>query len=94
MPRLARMVCAQLPHHTIQRGNRREDIFLTDSASPSGLAKGVRREVQGGYPHVLSDDQSHPYRRRPSDPRFQRSCHVLRQDAVARKMIGTLNPSI
>ena len=30
MPRLARTVCAQVPHHITQRGNRREDIFFTD----------------------------------------------------------------
>ena len=30
MPRLARTVCAQVPHHITQRGNRREDVFLTD----------------------------------------------------------------
>lgn len=30
MPRLARTVCAELPHHITQRGNRREDVFFTD----------------------------------------------------------------
>ena len=30
MPRLARTVCAQLPHHITQRGNRREDVFFTN----------------------------------------------------------------
>lgn len=30
MPRLARSVCAELPHHITQRGNRREDVFFTD----------------------------------------------------------------
>ena len=30
MPRIARTVCAQVPHHITQRGNRREDIFFTD----------------------------------------------------------------
>jgi len=30
MPRLARSVFAMVPHHITQRGNRREDIFLTD----------------------------------------------------------------
>lgn len=30
MPRLPRTVFADLPHHVIQRGNRREDIFFTD----------------------------------------------------------------
>ncbi len=29
MPRLARTVFAKVPHHITQRGNRREDIFLT-----------------------------------------------------------------
>ncbi|GJL63817.1 MAG: hypothetical protein NPIRA04_24710 [Nitrospirales bacterium] len=30
MPRLARTVFANVPHHITQRGNRREDIFLTN----------------------------------------------------------------
>jgi putative transposase len=30
MPRLARTVCAGIPHHITQRGNRREDVFYTD----------------------------------------------------------------
>ncbi len=30
MPRLARTVCAHVPHHITQRGNRREDVFYTD----------------------------------------------------------------
>ena len=30
MPSLSRTVFAGLPHHITQRGNRREDIFLTD----------------------------------------------------------------
>jgi len=30
MPRLARTVFAKVPHHVTQRGNRREDVFLTD----------------------------------------------------------------
>jgi len=29
MPRLARTVFTELPHHITQRGNRREDVFLT-----------------------------------------------------------------
>ena len=30
MPRLARTVFADIPHHITQRGNRREDVFFTD----------------------------------------------------------------
>jgi putative transposase len=30
MPRLARKVFANLPHHITQRGNRREDVFFDD----------------------------------------------------------------
>ena len=30
MPRLARTVFANLPHHITQRGNRREDVFFDD----------------------------------------------------------------
>jgi putative transposase len=31
MPRLARRVFAGLPHHVVQRGNRREDVFFSDA---------------------------------------------------------------
>ena len=31
MPRLARNVFAGIPHHITQRGNRREDVFFSDS---------------------------------------------------------------
>jgi putative transposase len=31
MPRLARVVCAGVPHHVTQRGNRREQVFFADS---------------------------------------------------------------
>jgi putative transposase len=31
MPRLARRVFAGLPHHVVQRGNRREDVFFCDA---------------------------------------------------------------
>ncbi len=30
MPRLARNVFADVPHHITQRGNRQEDVFFTD----------------------------------------------------------------
>lgn len=30
MPRLARTVCAEVPHHITQRRNRREDVFFSD----------------------------------------------------------------
>lgn len=30
MLRVARTVVAKVPHHLTQRGNRQEDIFLTD----------------------------------------------------------------
>lgn len=30
MPRLSRTVCARVPHHVTQRGNRREEVFFTD----------------------------------------------------------------
>jgi len=31
MPRLARTVCARVPHHITQRGNRREEVFFSDA---------------------------------------------------------------
>ncbi len=31
MPRLARSVFANMPHHITQRGNRREDVFFDDA---------------------------------------------------------------
>lgn len=30
MPRLARAVVPGLPHHVVQRGNRRQDVFFSD----------------------------------------------------------------
>jgi putative transposase len=30
MPRIARVVCAGVPHHVTQRGNRRGPVFFTD----------------------------------------------------------------
>ena len=38
MPRLARTVFAKVPHHITQRGNRREDVFLTDGDRETYLA--------------------------------------------------------
>ena len=31
MPRLARVVVPGLPHHVVQRGNRRQDVFFSDT---------------------------------------------------------------
>lgn len=31
MPRQARVVFPNIPHHIIQRGNRREDVFFSDN---------------------------------------------------------------
>jgi len=41
MPRLARTVCAQVPHHITQRGNRREDV-LSYSVLKIGLLRGLK----------------------------------------------------
>lgn len=38
MPRLARTVCARVPHHITQRGNRREEVFFTDDDRRAYLA--------------------------------------------------------
>ena len=38
MPRLARTVCAGVPHHVTQRGNRRDDVFFTDEDRTTYLA--------------------------------------------------------
>ena len=38
MPRLARTVCARVPHHISQRGNRREAVFFTDDDYHAYLA--------------------------------------------------------
>jgi len=38
MPRLARTVCAHVPHHITQRGNRREKVFFTDEDRRAYLA--------------------------------------------------------
>ena len=38
MPRLARTVCARVPHHITQRGNRCEDVFFTGDDRETYLA--------------------------------------------------------
>lgn len=38
MPRLARTVFANVPHHITQRGNRREDVFFSDDDCQTYLA--------------------------------------------------------
>jgi putative transposase len=38
MPRLARTVCARVPHHITQRGNRREAVFFADDDYRAYLA--------------------------------------------------------
>ena len=38
MPRLARTVCARVPHHVTQRGNRREAVFFADDDYRAYLA--------------------------------------------------------
>ena len=40
MPRLARAVFPNIPHHIAQRGNRREDVFFSDEGPL--LSLGVR----------------------------------------------------
>ena len=48
MPRLARIVFTHVPHHIIQRGNRREDVFFTDDDRKVYLAwlKAYRAEYR------------------------------------------------
>ncbi|HFC92322.1 MAG TPA: hypothetical protein ENJ51_05860 [Leucothrix mucor] len=46
MPRLARTVFADIPHHITQRGNRREDVFFNDERKVSIL----RRNIEKGLP--------------------------------------------
>jgi hypothetical protein len=38
MPRLARVVVPGLPHHVVQRGNRRQDVFFSDADREAYLA--------------------------------------------------------
>lgn len=38
MPRLARLVVPEMPHHVIQRGNRRQDVFFNDGDRRAYLA--------------------------------------------------------
>ena len=38
MPRLARVVVPGLPHHVVQRGNRRQGVFLSDEDREAYLA--------------------------------------------------------
>jgi putative transposase len=47
MPRLARSVCARVPHHITQRGNRREKVFFSDDDRQAYL--GWLREYAGKH---------------------------------------------
>lgn len=38
VPRVARFLCAGLPHHVTQRGNRREQVFFSDADHQTYLA--------------------------------------------------------
>ena len=45
MPRVARIVMPQMPHHVVQRGNNRQDVFFTDDDRRMYLAM-LREESQ------------------------------------------------
>jgi len=53
MPRLARRVFAGLPHHVVQRGNRREDVFFCD-ADRSAYLDWLRQYCDEGGVEVLA----------------------------------------
>jgi RHS repeat-associated protein len=38
MPRVARIVIPEMPHHITQRGNNRQDVFFVDDVDSSGYA--------------------------------------------------------
>ncbi len=45
MPRVARIVMPQMPHHVVQRGNNRQSVFFTDDDRRVYLAM-LREESQ------------------------------------------------
>jgi putative transposase len=47
MPRLARSVFANMPHHITQRGNRREDVFFDDADRLAWLAEYAAEQRKG-----------------------------------------------
>jgi putative transposase len=53
MPRLARRVFAGLPHHIVQRGNRREDVFYCD-ADRSAYLDWLRQYCEDAHVEVLA----------------------------------------
>jgi putative transposase len=42
MPRVARTVFADLPHHITQRGNRRETVFFNDEDLVFSMLTGLK----------------------------------------------------
>jgi len=46
MPRIARIVIPDVPHHVTQRGNRRQDVFFDDEA----MLKRLRLRTRTGRP--------------------------------------------
>jgi putative transposase len=47
MPRTARQVIADLPHHVVQRGNRKQDVFFTEEDYRAYLA--ILKEVSEAH---------------------------------------------
>lgn len=54
MARLARMVVPGLPHHVMQRGNRREAIFFEDGDQDLLLEHRDEPSLHYGAPKVLA----------------------------------------
>ncbi len=57
MPRLARTVCAHVPHHITQRGNRRDTRFY--AAMPERSESDESRE-RGGRPRKPESEEEPP----------------------------------
>ena len=49
MPRIARQIISNLPHHVIQRGNRRQDVFFEASDYRMYLALMKEQEALGDF---------------------------------------------
>jgi len=87
MPRLARTVFANMPHHITQRDNRREDIFdRRRSDNLPGVVEGILSVAWRGYSGRLLNDQSSP----PGGRSHQRSCPPPCPEALTDTLCATI----
>src|SRR5450756_2380977 len=63
MPRVARIIAPQYPHHITQRGNNRADVFFDDEDRTTylSLLKSYCEKWTVEYLGILPDDQPFAY---------------------------------